>query len=245
MSVKSPPRKIYAKKELFSPDGTEATSTPSVNVLGYIDTLEEVRQDGTADYPYIQWVNQDFPERNRGVDIVMVNEIEHRGHTRDAFHIRKVVDVAHAYDWEAYLPNEQYPTLANRAIMIRGPSQDFWHQDTELYHEDNVDCLATKRQHSKVEAAILQNPERKLEHTLYIFDKSVQLENHVFSGDATNIDMEVNDMRATIKNGDDELEIMGVSVYWRVAIVGGSKLAGKAKSKKLFVGKSIKAKGRK
>jgi hypothetical protein len=172
------------------------------------------------------------------IDIAFVTEVVHRGHTRDVFDIRKTVSVGNAKDWEAFIPSVRYPTLATRAVMIRGPSQDFFIQNTERYHEDksNIDCEPTKKKHSATEQAIKDDPSRQLEHTLLIFKKGVKLENHVFSDDAVYINVEVNDMVAAIDNDGDELEIMGTTLFWRIAVAGGSKLAsgGPKKGKKLF-----------
>jgi hypothetical protein len=224
---------------MFSPDtGSVASSTPTADVLSFIDLLERIRQDGTSEYPNIIIVNEEFAERNRGFDITLVPEIEHRGYTRDAFHIRKTVSVAHAELFEAFIPMVgKYPTLADRAVMIRGPSQDFWNQDAERYHANasNINCPPTKKKHSAIQQAIGVDVSRQLEHTLLVFKRGTKLENHVFSDDAVYVDVVVNDMTATIKNGDDDLTVLGTTVFWQIAVAGGSKLAsGKPKKKKLF-----------
>jgi hypothetical protein len=229
---------LKKKKIMFSPDTESATSNPIGDVLNFVELLESIRQDGTYEYPFIHIVNQEYPERNHGFDIVLVPEIEHRGHTRDAFHIRKTVSAGNTEDWEAFLPSTRYPTLADRAVMVRGPSQDFFIKNTEKYHEDvdNIDCAPTKKKHSATEQAIKDDPSRQLEHTLLIFKKGIKLENHIFSDDAVFIDVEVNDMMTTIDNDGEELEIMGTTLFWCIAVAGGSKLAsGKPKKgKKLF-----------
>jgi hypothetical protein len=221
-------------------------NTPIADVLNSVELLEVICQDGTYEYPFIHIVNAEYAERNRGLDILLVPEIEHRGHTRNAFHLRKTVSFGHSKQWEAFIPSARYPTLTTHSVMIiRGPSQDFFIPDTERYHEDkdNIDCEPTKKKHSATEQAIKDDPSRKLEHTLLIFKKGINLENHIFSDDATYIDGLVNDMVATIDNDGEELEVTGTCVFWRIAISGGSKLAsGKPKKKKLFNKSKAKAK---
>jgi hypothetical protein len=167
-----------------------------------------------------------------------VPEIEHRSHTRDAFHIRKTVSVGNSEDWEAFLPSARFPTLADRAIMVRGPSQDFFIKDTARYHANkgNIACAPTEKKHSATEQAIEDDPSRKLEHTLLVFKKGIKLENHIFSDDAVFIDVEVNDMTAPYDNDGEVIDVMATTLFWRIAIAGGSKLAsGKPKKgKKLF-----------
>jgi hypothetical protein len=142
-------------------------------------------------------------------------------------------------DWEAFIPSARYATLATRAVMIRGPSQDFFIQDTERYQadKDNIDCEPTKKKHSATKQAIKDDPSLQLQHTLLIFKKGINLENHVFSDDAVYIMAEVNDMVATIdKDHGEDLEIMGTALFWRIAVAGGSKLAsgGPKRGKKRF-----------
>jgi hypothetical protein len=235
----TPPISSLKKKQMmFSPETESTTSNPIADVLNYVELLESsVRQDGTYEYPFVHIVNQEYPERNHGFDIVLVPEIEQRGHTRDAFHIRKTVSVGNTEDWEAFLPSARFPTLAGRAVMVRGPSQDFFIKDTEKYHQDkgNINCAPTKKKHSATEQAIKDDPARQLEHTLLIFKKGVKLENHIFSDDAIYIDVVVNDMLTPIDNDGDILDIMGTTLFWRIAVAGGSKLAsGKPKKKKKF-----------
>jgi hypothetical protein len=239
----TPPRSSLKKKKktmLFStPDAdsaTSMTSNPIADVLNAVELLESIRQDGTLEHPFIHVVNQEHPERNRGFDITFVPDIVHRGHTRDMFHVRKTVSVGHVKHWEAFIPSTRCPTLASRAVMIRHPSQDFFVQDTERHHEDNIECEPTKKTQSATEQAIKHDPSRQFEHTLLIFQKGVKLENHIYSDDAVYVKFDVNDMVATIDNDGEELEIMGTALFWRIAVAGGAKLAsaGPKKVKKLF-----------
>jgi len=233
-----PPSSLKKKKIMFSPDMDSATSNPIADVLNYVELIEGIRQDGTIEYPFIHIVNQEYPERNHGFDIVLVPEIEQRRHTRDAFHIRKTVSVQNSEDWEAFLPSARFPTLADRAIMVRGPSQDFFIKDTARYHADKdiIACAPTEKKHSATEQAIDDDPSRKLEHTLLVFKKGIKLENHIFSDDAVYIDVEVNDMTAPYDNDGEVIDVQGTTLFWRIAVAGGSKLAsGKPKKgKKLF-----------
>jgi hypothetical protein len=154
-------------------------------------------------------VNQECRERNHGFDIVIVSEIEHGGHTGNAFHIWKTISVGNTDDWEAFfLPGARFPTLADCAVMARGPSQDLFIKNTEKYHEDkhNIDCTPTKKNHLATKQAIKDNPSRQLEHTLLIFKKGIKLENHIFSDDADYIDVEVNNMVTPYDDNVEELE---------------------------------------
>jgi hypothetical protein len=78
----------------------------------------------------------------------------------------------------------------------------------------------------------LNNPSRKHAHTLFVFKKSIKLENHIFSEDGVYIKAVVNDMIDKIDNGDKLPSIMGTAVFWGIAVAGGSKLASKSSTKK-------------
>jgi hypothetical protein len=124
-------------------------SASIAEVLKFVEVLEAaIHQDGTLEYPFIHIVKMEYPERNRGFDIVLVNNIEHQGYTRDGFHIRKAVAVMDSTRWEAVVPYKKIPTLAHCALMFVGPLQDYWHRNTTLYHEDNVNCKPTQKKHS-------------------------------------------------------------------------------------------------
>jgi hypothetical protein len=85
----------------------------------------------------------------------------------------------------------------------------------------------------------LSNPSWQVEHTLLIFKKGIKLENHIFSDDAVYIDVEVNDMTAPYDNDEEEIEVMGNTLFWCITVAGGSKLASgrPKKGKKLFKSK--------
>jgi predicted metal-dependent RNase len=106
-------------------------------------------------------------------------------------------------------------------------------QGTERYHEDNIDCEPTKKKHSATEQAIKDDQSRHLGHLLLIFPKDVRLENHIFSDDAVQVRLEVNDMEATIDNEGEDLDVMGTTLFWQIAVAGGSKLASGGSSKKV------------
>jgi hypothetical protein len=199
--------------------------------------LEDIRQEGTLEYPYIHHVNMEFPEHNRGFNIVLVNDIEHQGYTRDGFHIRKGTAAMDSMNWEAFVPFERFPSLAHRALMFKGPSQDYLHRDTKLYHEDNVNCKQTEKKHSTTQKAIKGDALHQNEYHMLIFKKGIHLENHIFSHDAKKVQAVSNEMFSSIDNGGEELELDGISLFWRIAIAGGSELASGEKHVKLFAKK--------
>jgi hypothetical protein len=105
-------------------------------VTDYICTLEGMTQAETIEFPYIIIMNLLRPEKNWGFEISEIECIKFRDYTQDGFHIRKTTTPPQADNWEATIPCQRYPNLESRAVQIRGPSQDYWHQDPTLYHEE-------------------------------------------------------------------------------------------------------------
>ena len=179
-----------------------------------------------TDYPYIIIADPKKPEQNGGFEIHELHGIEYRNYKRDAIHIRHSTVVSTEQDWDAVIPFK-YPTLSHRSVLIRGPSQDFWHQSAERYHQLNF-CQATKTVHETHETDLRNNPERKISHWLIVFPEGIEWENHVFSEDATHITKETVDMVESVKlnEGDKDeeetVELLGSGVYWRIAKKGGS-----------------------
>ena len=241
LSVASAAKSDRAKSAGVNSDESIASASIA-EVLRFVELLETIHQDGTLEYPFIHIVNMEHPERNRGFDIVLVNDIEHQGYTRDGFHIRKAVAVMDSTQWGAFVPYNKFPTLAHRALTFVGPSQDYWHRNTTLYHEDNVNCKQTQKKHSTTQKAIKNNPLRQLEHTLMVFGEGVQFENHIFSNDAKKVAVVSNEMCTSIDNGGEELELDGISLFWRIAIAGGDELDSDKKKVKLFSKKKKSAK---
>ena len=136
-------RKTPSKHQLstmFSPSigsvGSATVANPIMEVLENVEKLSKIRQEGTIEYPFIHHVNLEYPERNRGFDIVRVEGVEHNGFIRTIFHIRKEVPFPTIDEHQAFIPTDRYPSLAHRAVMIKMPSQSFWHRSTALYHHE-------------------------------------------------------------------------------------------------------------
>ena len=237
--VKTPNR---IKSKMFSPSASVASPSQSVReesvglVLTQVEQLANMRMDGSLEYPYILHVNVSHPERNNGFEVSFVPSILHRGYDRAAFVIRKAVALPQNDDWTAIVPHKRFPTLASRSILIRGPSQDFWHASAERYHANNqnINCENTKIVHTALETAISKNENRKYSYWLVVFPEDIVLENYVFSDDDTHITKHTNDMADEFKNDDDDLDIFGMSVYWRIAVSGGELVNPVSAPKKKF-----------
>ena len=203
-------------------------------VLNQVAVLEqpEFKQDGSADYPFIVIVNPKKPEANQGFDVTLVDRVEFRNFNRNAFHIRKTTTVSQEHDWEAKIPFEKFPTLAHRSVLIRGPSQDLWHQRPDVYHYGDH-CPTTKTAHESVRTEIEGNPDRKFSYWLLVLPRDTQLENYIFSDDAvivkkeikeliTDVKVEMKDDKDEDKVTKEEVEIYGMDVSWKIAKAGGT-----------------------
>jgi hypothetical protein len=89
------------------------------------------------------------------------------------------------------IPLTKFPSLANRAVLVRGPSQGYWHQDAERYHQDRDPpekfCTQTLKVHETLQTALETNKDRLYSHWLLVFPEGTMLENHVMSDNAEHV----------------------------------------------------------
>ena len=83
--------------------------------------------------------------------------------------------------------------------------------------------------HKGLDQDMKKNPKRQTLHHLLVFDRKVKLENHTFSGDAEDILKGIKPMDDDLilnKGTPDEVEcyLLGMAVYWRIAVQGGKQL---------------------
>lgn len=223
-------------------------SSMVATVLNQIEVLSQFKMDGSADYPYIIIVDPLKPEANWGFEVSLVKQIEYRHFTRDIYHIRKVTDLSQEGEWEMTIPLVKFPSLANRAVLVRGPSQSYWHQDADRYHQDQDPpekfCPQTKKVHESLQTALEANKERLYSHWLLVFPEGTLLENHVMSDNAEHVTRHSFDLVGsfafpdeTVKGKTVEIEIFGLDVHWRIALKGGVMLRspdGNARKNKRF-----------
>ena len=220
-------RNLKIPKEIATMSSTSsyASTEPTSIVLQQVEILSQFKMDGTADFPYIIMVDPNNAERNFGFEVSYVQKIEFQNFTRDIFHIRKVIGVDQDGAWAATIPTKKYPDLANRAVLIRGPSQDYWHKSSERYHMDSF-CDRTKLVHESLETMISTNIDRQYSHWLLVFPEETQLENHIISGDSVHVTKGTVDLVGSFEICDDKgktqvIENYGMDVHWRIAVQGG------------------------
>jgi hypothetical protein len=181
-------------------------------------------------------VNQDKPEANWGFGISLVKQVEHQNYHCDLYHIRHATGITMEDEWEAMVPVKKYPSLAERIVLVRGPSQDYFHQDAERYHQDSF-CAETKKAHETLQTNIAADKSRQECWWLLVFPEGTVLENHIISGDAVHVKkefMELSEKNSAIneKGKTEEVEQLSGEVYWRIALTGGERLRSPAPSKK-------------
>lgn len=218
----------YADSEnpLPSFDLLRITMKPSETVLQQVYALETFKQDGSPDYPFIVIVNPDRPECNWGFEVQLVENIEHRNFNRSVYYIRHVTGVGQEFDWEATIPKDKYPELAGRVVEFRKPSQHFFHQTAERYHQEKHPCQATKNAHSSLQTSIKQEPHRAYAYWLLVFPRGTKLENYTFSDDAVIVKTGNKNLIDDYTYPDgEEVEVTGVGVFWRIALAGGTMIS--------------------
>jgi hypothetical protein len=214
---------------------TTESSVVSV-VLQQVEALTLFKMDGSADYPYVIIVDPSKPEANWGFEVSFVPQIDHRNFFRDVYHIRKVTGVPQDGEWEATIPFNKYPTLANRAVLIRGPSQNYWHQDAGRYHAESF-CDQTKKVHESLQTNLETKKDRLYSHWLLVFPLGTEMENHILSDDAVHVKKGTLDLVGSYQFVDEkgkqqDVELLGVDVHWRIAVKGGEMIRSPSVPKK-------------
>jgi hypothetical protein len=111
--------------------------------------------------------------------------------------------------------------------MFKGPSRPFWLRSFHRYHLDKkkIDCEVTKKVHEKMDTAIEGDPERHHQYHLVVFKPGTSLDNSVFSSN-NSVDRNINSMKMETKDEDNDfgMKIYGMSLWWRVAEAGGTRI---------------------
>jgi hypothetical protein len=219
------PEVAFAPRTVTMSSTTSSAKTENSVVLNQVEVLSRLTMDGSENNPYIIIVDPDKPEANWGFEVSFVPQIEHRNFSRDIYHIRKVIGVSQEDEWIATIPTKKFPTLASRAVLVRGPSQDFWHQDAERYHQTPF-CDQTKKVHETLQTNLEANKDRLFSFWLLVFPVGTEMENFVLSDDAVHVKKSTLDLVGSYSFVDDrnktqEVELLGVDVHWRIAVRGG------------------------
>lgn len=210
------------------PADVSFSSDYSNNVLQTVEMLEkpEYKQDGTKMKPYVIIANPDKPETCAGFEVALVPQITVENFVRSVYHIRHVTTQGMEDEWSAIIPREDFPALAHRSVLIRGPSQELWHRRPDLYHEEKF-CTQTAVAHESQQTAIKQSIVRLYSYWLLVLPKGTMLENYIISHDSVHVTKGTQEMTKAFETEDDsgktELETLyGMDVYWRIAMAGGN-----------------------
>jgi hypothetical protein len=205
-----------------------STSDSASDVLRRVKELEKVenKQDGSKENPHIIIADPEKPETCKGFEVSLVPNIKVGNHVRSVYHIRHVTAQGTEDDWSAIVPREEFPALANRSILICGPSQELWHRRTDLYHEDSF-CDQTALIHEAQQTAIKQSLLRRYSFWLVVLPKGTMLENYIISHDSVNVMKGTQEMTQAFEiendKGKPEMETLyGMDVHWRIAVAGGT-----------------------
>jgi hypothetical protein len=94
--------------------------------------------------------------------------------------------------WKAFIPiSKEFPKLApliDRAVMVKGPSRSYWMSNAEMYHQKGGFQI-TKNAHKKTDTAIEMDPNRQTSSYLIVFPKGIILDNYIFSGNNSDLEM--------------------------------------------------------
>jgi hypothetical protein len=205
----SPNRFLTPNNMLSPPPSVTASSEISDN------------SPGSRNSPHIIDVDTAHPERNREFFVQYVDNLEHNSHIRSVFHIRCTTAVQDCDLWEATIHGTE-----SRKILVKGPSRDWWLTKAELYNTQFT-CDATKNAHLATGLAIARHETRQWTYWLLVFPESVVLDNVLFSGDPTEIEVHVVGLSTT----EESIPLQSCMVYWQVSMkFGGRRIKENTKS---------------
>jgi hypothetical protein len=198
-----------------------------------VDALDFRRQCGTKSRPYIILADPSHPEHNFPFDITPFEGVEYNDYDHNGFHIRTAIASPDMNTWKAFIPSsKEFPkltSLISRAVMVKGPSRNYWMSDAGMYHKKGVDCQVTKTAHEKTDTAIKADPNRQTSFFLIVFHKSLILDNYIFSGNDTVLQMWKNGMKLEPDHDRNpfkmkKLDVIGMCLWWRVGTAGGTRI---------------------
>ena len=187
----------------------------------------EWTENGSEDYPYLHMVNTRRPEANKLFCICYIPQMEWRNYKRNVYFIRLPASPCEdTSQYEAFIPVDKYQHFKGRCVMIRIPSQSWFHQKAALYHQNQSFCVPTFNAHESLETAIANEPSRKFVYWLLVFPPGTQLENHILSDDGVHVKKGVEDLDDTVKEEgeEDDTPVYATDIYWRIALAGGNML---------------------
>jgi hypothetical protein len=199
-----------------------------------VDALDFRRQCGTKLRPYIILADPSHPEQNFPFDVTPLEGVEYNDYDHNGFHIRMAVALPDMNAWKAFIPSsKEFPKLASligRAVMVKGPSRNYWMSNAGLYHQKGVDCQVTKTAHEKTDTAIKEDPNRQTSFFLIVFHKGLILDNYIFSGNNTVLKMWKNGMKLEPDHANNpfskkkKIDVIGMCVWWRIGAAGGTRI---------------------
>ena len=234
-----PPQHVFGRvSPLLSRIPPRPPQLPNDVLHPFVPTSWLVNQNGTVKHPWIIAVNHLSAERNRDFDIQYVEGIDQDElFTRNGFHLRRSVPCQDHHLWDASIPDDVFgESWRGRLISMRGPAQDFWIRDPERYHKDEklskINCAATKKAHSATMVAIEDSDDGSYwAHYRFAFHPSIKLDNQIFSKDETVIPTEYNPIKMKSNDSENDFgrDLLGMTIFWRIACKGGTKIATKGK----------------
>ena len=210
-----------------------SSSCHIVNAYPLYQGLNFLRSNGSRTFPWIVFVNPEQPWAHGQFDVERVEGMMCGDFRRNGYHCR--IGNVHPCDvdlWESYIPKEtDWPYFLYRCIMIKGPSQSHLTRDPQKYHENlDVPCSATENQHLITCQRLEEkgNEEHKWAHYLLLFSVGVKLDNSIFSKLEDARAIEAHYVPQTMPKNDPQndfgKELLGLSIYWRIAEQGGERV---------------------
>jgi hypothetical protein len=175
------------------PSSTEDHAASSDDSDPALSVFDFRRQWGTQSCPHIILARPSHPEHNSPFDIHSFTGIKYNDYEYKGFHIRISIALPDMNAWKAFIPtSKEFPNLApliGRAVMVKGPSRSYWMSNAGMYNQQKGGCQITKNALEKTDAVIKADPSRQMSFYLIVFPKGIILDNYIFSGKDSDLEM--------------------------------------------------------
>jgi hypothetical protein len=167
---------------------------------------------GTKFDPIVIIVDKNIPESHRGFHVHYLPNIAHEGYSRKGWKVWRSAYWRDKKFWSMMTYQSTNVDLANRSVMVKGPSRPCWAAMDAAWQE-KMDCAATSDQCAATTLAIKEDESRQFTYWLIIFPQDTHLDNVILSGDPFKVKGKLKGIMEDIEGVEHRYHTMN----WKIA----------------------------
>jgi hypothetical protein len=206
----TPPRPVRMENVSDS-TGTPSWSTES-DGAGKVLTLVHGIGRGTKQDPMIIIVDKNFHEHHREFFIHHLPSFVHEGYSREGWKVWISTYWRDRKLWSMMIYQSTHVDLANRSVMVKGPSRPCW-AGMDAKWKEKLNCTATTQQCAAATKAVQQDESRHFKYWLIVFPEGTHLDNVILSGDPFKVKGKIKGIMEEIGGNEHRYHTMN----WKIA----------------------------